>query len=57
MEIKKCKKCDHYYRLMTGEKGAGYNPYPCCHRWEDEGKSPNLFTQECFTPKKKKLVR
>jgi len=52
----KCYKCLHYYRIMA--TGAGYNPYPCCHLYEDTGRRPNVLTQECFEkmprPKKKK---
>ncbi len=43
-----CKKCDHFYRTMTDENGQGYNPAPFCHRWEDEGKSPDYFNKSCF---------
>lgn len=48
----KCKKCKHYYRMMTTE-GGGYNPAPCCHLLEDKNKRPNILTQECFEPRKK----
>ena len=34
----KCKKCRYFYRAMVTKEG--YNPYPCCHLWEDEGKHP-----------------
>lgn len=47
----KCKKCAHYYRTMVGE--GGYNPAPCCHLWEDEGKRPNILSQECYKPRKR----
>lgn len=42
----KCYKCAHYYRVMVTEEG--YNPSPCCHLYEDEGKHPNVLTKECF---------
>lgn len=50
----KCKKCKHYYAIMIGPGGAGYNPYPCCQLYTDTGKHPNMLTQECF---EKRTVR
>ena len=49
----KCKKCLHFYRIMTVENGCGYNPSPCCHLYEDVGKRPNILTQECFEAKRR----
>lgn len=53
----KCKKCLHFYRMMTVE-GGGYNPAPCCHLLEDTGERPDVLFQSCFKsrprPKKKK---
>lgn len=47
----KCKKCRHFYRVMVTKEG--YNPYPCCHLLEDEGKHPQPLTQACFEPRRK----
>jgi hypothetical protein len=46
----KCKSCIHYYRTMA--TGAGYNPAPYCHLWEDTGRTPNILTQECYEKRK-----
>lgn len=48
----KCKRCLHWYRVMA-RPGEGYNPYPCCHCYEDTGKRPNVLTQECYQARKK----
>lgn len=48
----KCNKCIHFYRMMTGENGYGYNPSPCCHLYEDKGERPSVLTQECFEAKR-----
>lgn len=48
----KCKKCVHFYRVMATQQG--YNPYPSCQCYEDTGKRPDILTQECFEPRKKK---
>ena len=47
----KCKKCRHFYTVMVTKEG--YNPFPCCHLWEDEGKRPEPLTQACFEPRRK----
>ena len=48
----KCKKCRHFYTVMVTKEG--YNPFPCCHLWEDEGKRPEPLTQACFEPREKR---
>lgn len=47
----KCKKCRHFYTVMVTKEG--YNPFPCCHLWEDEGKRPEPLTQACFEPRRR----
>ena len=44
----KCKKCRHFYTVMVTKEG--YNPFPCCHLWEDEGdrKSTRLNSSHQF---------
>ena len=46
----KCRKCEHFYRVMA--TGGGYNPAPSCQCFEDTGKRPNILTQECFSKRK-----
>ena len=53
----KCRKCAHFYRTMVGADGAGYNPAPYCHCYEDTGKPANILTQECFQPKRKEAKK
>lgn len=53
----KCRKCAHFYRTMVGANGAGYNPAPYCHCYEDTGKPANILTQECFQAKRKEAKR
>ena len=48
----KCKKCRHFYTVMVTKEG--YNPFPCCHLWEDEGKRPEPLTQACFETREKR---
>lgn len=50
----KCYKCAHYYRIMANE--AGYNPAPSCHLCEDTGERPNILTQSCYKPIKRRKV-
>ena len=50
----KCYKCLHYYVRMVGNGGYGYNPNPSCWLFEDTGRRPNVLTQECFEPMKKR---
>lgn len=54
----KCKKCSHYYRIMSTENG--YNPFPCCHLYEDTGERIDFIKQTCYqkrqTPKNMKGV-
>lgn len=45
----KCNKCKYYYRGASF--GIGYNPFPCCHRFEDTGEKCNPLTFECFKRK------
>ena len=47
----KCKGCKYYYKTMF-LKGFGYNPYPFCHLFEEEGKRCNPLTFECFKSRK-----
>jgi len=51
----KCQKCNHFYRMMATREG--YNPFPCCHLWEDAGKHPEPLTQKCFEPQKRRRVK
>ena len=46
----KCQKCKYFYRIMS--TGSGYNPFPCCHLFDETGKRPNVLTQECFEKRK-----
>lgn len=50
----KCYKCLHYYSRMIGPNGHGYNPFPSCYLYEDTGRHPNVWTQECFEPRQKR---
>lgn len=45
----KCEKCKYYYR--SASLGGGYNPFPCCHRFEDIGERGNPLTFYCFEKK------
>ena len=47
----KCKKCRHFYTVMVTKEG--YNPFPCCHLLENEGKHPEPLTQACFEPRRR----
>lgn len=49
----KCKKCKYYYCKMIGKGGLGYNPFPFCHLYDDEGEHPQVLTQACYKPRKK----
>lgn len=46
----KCNKCRYFYR-GTALGGSGYNPCPCCHKFEETGESCNPLTFECFEKK------
>lgn len=48
---KTCKNCKYYYKIMA--TGAGYNPFTCCHRYEDEGKPAQPLTLECWKKRTK----
>lgn len=47
----KCNKCKFYYKGASF--GGGYNPFPCCHKFEETGKRCNPLTFECFERRKK----
>lgn len=46
MDKKDCKNCTHFYRGAS--MGIGYNPFPCCHKFEDTGEYPNPLALTCF---------
>ena len=47
----KCEKCKFYYKGATF--GIGYNPFPCCHKFEETGQVSNPLTFECFNKRGK----
>lgn len=52
-----CRKCVHFYSVMTGDNGTGYNPSPCCRLYEDTGERPNPIEKTCFSKKLNKEVK
>lgn len=48
----KCEKCKYYYRGASLGEG-GYNPFPCCHKFEETGERCNPLTFDCFKSNKR----
>ena len=44
----KCNTCKYWYTGNAYGNGVGYNPFPCCHKFDETGERCNPLTFECY---------